>query len=291
MKLHILSLSIILNLLQINDLIGQKNWELQFGSGISYSANKVLVGKSSFLDNNSVLKTEEIFSTYGSGSQSAFTLNRHFDSLPIYLSIGLNHLIGASSITNADLVTSEKYYTTMQSIQLLSVLGVGYKQNIFKDLSFFAQSNIAIPAYTRMKEQNFFIKEEIKSDYTKIHRMSFSAGFAWNIGLKLKISERLYFKGEYNGVFINQNKVRSFISNYNHNQGKTLEEEFPFTYQRETIYFEDIDEIKNDPILYPNTFDTNQALHSLIRGPEPLSRHGVMFSISWLFDTKSKNLK
>lgn len=291
MKLQILSFIVILFFFQINDLIGQKNWELQFGSGINYSANKVLVGQSSFLDNNNILKSEEIFSTYGSGSQSAFTLIKHFDSLPIYLSFGLNHLIGASSITNADLATSEKYYTTMQSIQLLSVLGVGYKQNIYKDLSFFAQSNIAIPSYTRMKEQNFYIKEDIKSDYTKIHRMSFSAGFAWNVGLKLKISESLYFKGEYNGIFINQNKVRSYISNYNHNQGKTMEEEFPFTYQRETIYFDNIEEIKNDPILNPNTFDSNQALHSLIRGPEPLSRHGIMFSISWVFGTrKTKSL-
>jgi hypothetical protein len=292
MKLNLLIVALLLNTFHSNTLFGQKNWELQFGSGISYNANKVPVGQSSFLDNNNVLKNEAIYSTYGSGSQSGLTLNKHFDSLPIYLSFGLNHLIGASSITNADLATSEKKYTTMQSIQLLSVVGIGYKQNIFKDFSLYAQTNLAIPTYTRMKEQNFYIMEYIKSDYTKIYRMNFSAGFAWNLGFRLKISDRLYFKGEYNGIFMNQNKVRSYISNYYHNQGKTLEEEFPYVYQRETLYFENIEDVKNDQILFPDSFDPNQAQHSLIKGQEPLSRQGVMFSISWFFSTKkAKNLE
>jgi hypothetical protein len=290
MKSRIILFALFLNTLHYSPLFGQKNWELQFGSGISYSVNKVPVGQSTYLDFNNVLKNEEILSTYGSGSQSGLTMNKHFDSLPIYLSFGLNHLIGASSITNADLATSEKRYTTMQSIQLLTVLGIGYRQNIFKDFSLYAQTNLAIPTYTRMKEQNFYIMEETKSDYTKIYRMSFSAGFAWNLGFKLKISDRLYFKGEYNGIFLNQNKVRSYISNYYHNQGKTLQEEFPNVYQRETLFFENIEDIKNDQILFPNTFDPNQAQHSLIKGQEPLSRHGIMFSISWVFSTKKAKI-
>lgn len=255
-----------------------------WSSSNSYTSNKTIIA-------NGIRSSKERGIGFGAGNEYGLLVRKSFDSSYITMNIGFSALIGKKQQTgyfeNKD--STMLNYQIMDAFQLCALLGIGVKHDFTEKLKMNTDLMLSLPLVSRLRSENINSKENFSEQTGMIYQTKFSAGFNIRAGLAYKLTDNLYLKGDLFYTFMSLSDKKSTIKRYTSTNNQSLSERYPTISDIETIYFKELKDVKNDPILNPSGFSPNKASES-VSTQLPFSRIGLSVSFVWNFEI-SKTMK
>lgn len=289
MKSFVIKIVLGITILMVGSLTGwaQNNIMFEPFTSFSWSASNSYTSKSDFIQNGQSWNSEKGIG-FGSGNEFGILAKRSFDSSMLTVNAGVSALIGKKQQTylmeNYD--SGQKVVKMMDAFQLNALLGIGLQNKFNNKILIGSDVLLVIPLITRFKEVIINKQGNINSQTSLQYKSRITVGLNLRCGIGYQLSEHLLIKGDVVYTFMSISNKSSIIRNYTSSDGTSLAQRYPTTSDLETIFYKDMKDVKNDPILNPSGFDKNKPSES-ISTQLPFSRMGLSISLVWILNLKN----
>ncbi|MDI1235559.1 MAG: hypothetical protein PSX81_14880 [bacterium] len=220
--------------------------------------------------------------TLGSGTNTQLSFQHQPDSSNWMFGTGLNLLIGNRNIVRSQIGENDTLKTatyTTNSVRL--ILQFGYLWTI-KRLNFQLNAGLIIPITTQIKSEISY-KDSLKnSTETALLKNYFSVGFRSSLVCTYRISKKVHFFVSLNQILLNSKVRKKTITGYQSSNQQDFNALYPNVSDKETLYIKDVMQVRNNPLLLPNSFQKNQPTEQLSYS-QSYSSIGFQFGFQFLF--------
>lgn len=252
----------------------QKN-SLWISTGYNYGNNKIVKA-------NDLPWGKNLAYSLGSGTSTQLWYQRQPDSSNWIAGAGLNLIIGNRNPAKIDQRPNDTLRTaTLTSNSLRLCLQLGYVWQI-KQFHFQLNAGLLLPVTTRVTQEIDYHDSSRTISETSVIRNNFAIGFKSNLACSYKITKNIHFFMMLDYNLLNPYVKSKKVTRYNSSNGKTLEDIYPNTADRETIYHKEPTDIKNNKDALPNAFDKTKPTDKLSYS-QSYSSLGFQFGFRFLF--------
>lgn len=221
----------------------------------------------------------------GNGITRQLMFHVYPDSSNWYFSAGLHHLGGFASVVASDgnSISEGKDFKgqrlTVNSLRALAQLTYSFHVRRY-DINL--SGGLVLPLLSNMKEETYISDSGMLSRTNASVKNYGSLGFAGGLGVSTNVTKKISLFCNA-GLFLLNSKVKSRkIESYSDSRGRTMEEIYPETGQREFLYRKDVNEIRNNKTVLPDLYDKNKPTDKLSY-TRSYSSAGIQIGIRFLF--------
>lgn len=261
-------------------------WYVLGGTGFQFAINKKATGTGLEVPSgNFTANRNKLLYSAGSG-------NILFAGLGLKVMEGvryefaLEQLTGtrqASQFTRIDSL-SYRSDSTLSSFQFRFNPSLVLFLKVAKKVPLTFKLGVIVPIHSRIKEDFSLNTTSFRSAGYAIIKHKASIGFNTSIHSQAKINEKLFFFGGFQLQLLNSYRRTRTVKYYTDTDGKTLNQVFPDTYDKQTTYLPE-SEVQKRPVnnknLFPASFNPDKPAETLTI-KTPFSSFGIQFGFVYL---------